>query len=417
MSFIDSKSFGVIVYMEPKEYSNNVSENIEIHIPISKESIVFGLLKYLYELGIGKNEVISITIGHEHGKENMKCHMQIFIKFKDKIRKCLKNGYFDIENKRYLCMFQKAKNAAKLQNYCKKDGDFKDYLPCETITNMLKEHGDLDILMDVDDPYEVLLNNKELKEEQIIDIFRNCKITEYRKDFICNSKKIFETYSKYLEENKENIPEFKWKFPEHMYNYIQNNFDSKDDKMLAYSKIYSWFKTYCEPENYFRRKALFLFSLAGSLGKSYFARGLVPEIKPCISPYYVYCRGTLDASEFIKKSKSAKIVILDDVNYINNDIEIWKALAVSEPTNIRTPYHNVPWFRSLPCILMSNNIKTLQYWMETDDLKSRCIFVGINFYIGPPGTDKPENHDLDSFVTEDINNKLKTKGVFYKMFS
>ena len=41
MSFIDSKSFGVIVYMEPKEYSNNVSENIEIHIPISKESIVF----------------------------------------------------------------------------------------------------------------------------------------------------------------------------------------------------------------------------------------------------------------------------------------------------------------------------------------------------------------------------------------
>ena len=52
MSFIDSKSFGVIVYMEPKEYSNNVSENIEIHIPISKESIVFGLLKYLYELGI-----------------------------------------------------------------------------------------------------------------------------------------------------------------------------------------------------------------------------------------------------------------------------------------------------------------------------------------------------------------------------
>ena len=149
-----------------------------------------------------------------------------------------------------------------------------------------------------------------------------------------------------------------------------------------------------------------MFSLSGGVGKSYFARNLVPEISICNSPYYVYCRGTLDASEFIRKDKTAKLVILDDVNYITNDIEIWKALTVSEPTNIRTPYHNTPWKHSLPCIMLSNNIKTLKFWMEAEDLKSRCVFIGIDFYIGPPGTDLEENHIVDSYLTNDINNKL-----------
>ena len=100
-------------------------------------------------------------------------------------------------------------------------------------------------------------------------------------------------------------------------------------------------------------------------------------------------------------------MILDDINYISNDIEIWKALTVSEPTNIRSPYHNIPWNHSLPCIMMSNNIKTLKFWMETEDLKSRCIFVGIDFYIGPPGTDSEENHKVDSYLTSDIYSKLQ----------
>ena len=45
--------------------------------------------------------------------------------------------------------------------------------------------------------------------------------------------------------------------------------------------------------------------------------------------------------------------------------------------------------------------------MEAEDLKSRCIFVGVDFYIGPPGTDKEENHTVDSFLTNDIHDKLE----------
>lgn len=412
---IASKSFGIVIYMDNTLYSTDTSVNAEIHFPMTKEKIAVGLFKALYDIGLGGFEVENMVIAHEHGTDNNKCHMQVYIKFSQKVRKYIKPGKFVVDNINLLYMAQKSKTPAKLRNYCRKNGDFIELFPCKAVKDILKEEGILDIFMDVDDPYDTLFHNKSLGDEQIVNIFKNCKITEYKKDFMCNSKKIIETYNKYMEENKENIPEFQWRFPKHMLDHISDNFGAADKVSLAYTKIYTWFKNYCEPEKYLRRKALFLFSLAGGVGKSYFARSLVPEISPCNSPYYVYCRGTLDASEFIKKSKYARLVILDDINYISNDIEIWKALTVSEPTNIRTPYHNIPWMKSLPCIMMSNNIKTLKYWMETEDLKSRCIFVSVDFYIGPPGTDDEENHKINSFLTDDVKNKLDD-GVFSKIF-
>ena len=413
-NIIASKSFGVVVYMDNNEYKDFTS-NKDIHFPYKKEEIVIELLQSFYDTGLGNYEIENIVAGHEHGLENNKCHLQIYIKFTEKIRKYIKPNKFTINGMNFLYMLQKTKTPAKMRNYCKKNKDYIEIFPCKKIKDILKENNKLNVLMDVDDPYDTLFNNNNLNDEQIVSVFRNCKITEFKKDFLCNSKKIIETYNKYMEENKENIPEFQWKFPKHMYDYIENNFGSTNKIMLAYSKIYSWFKEYCEPDKYLRRKALFLFSLAGGVGKSYFARSLVPEISPCNSPYYVYCRGTLDASEFIKKKKYARLIILDDINYISNDIEIWKALTVSEPTNIRTPYHNIPWMKSLPCIMMSNNIKTLKYWMETEDLKTRCIFVSIDFYIGPPGTDDEENHKINSFLTDDVKNKLNS-GIFTRLF-
>jgi len=414
-NIITAKSFGIVMHMDNEMYTNDSSKNGDIHFPVTKEKIVINLLKAFYDIGLGNYEVENIVAGHEHGEILNKCHIQMFIKFTQKVRKYIKPSYFFVDQIKILYMVQKCKTPAKLHNYCKKNQDFIELFPCKLIKDILKEKDIIEPLMDVDDPYDALFHNQNLKDDQIVNIFKNCRITEYKKDFLCNSKKIIETYNKYMEENKENIPEFKWNFPKHMLNHIENNFGNTDKKTLAYTKIYTWFKEYCEPEKYLRRKALFLFSLAGGVGKSYFARSLVPEITPCNSPYYVYCRGTLDASEFIKKSKYAKLIILDDINYISNDIEIWKALTVSEPTNIRTPYHNIPWMKSLPCIMMSNNIKTLKYWMETEDLKSRCIFVAIDFYIGPPGTDDEENHKINCFLTDDVKSKLE-EGVFWKIF-
>lgn len=404
---INAKSFGIIIYMDDSMYSDDPFLNNNIHFPITKEILIINLLKDLYDKNIAnKNNLSCLIAGHEHGDENNKCHLQIFIQFDSKIRKDIKPGKFIINNNTYLYMSQRCKNPGKLRNYCKKDNDFYEINPDKPIKELLKESGLLNELMDVDDPYDIMLNKEDLSEKQIKNIFKDCKITEYKKDFMTNSKKIYETYNNYIKEEYD-YPEFKWNFPKHMYEQISDDFNNEKLETKTYTKLYTWFKTYCEPEGYFRRKALFLFSLAGGVGKSYFARSLVPEISICNSPYYVYCRGTLDASEFIRKNKTAKIIILDDVNYIDKDIEIWKALTVSEPTNIRTPYHNFPWKNSLPCIMLSNNIKTLKYWMETEDLKSRCIFIGINFYIGPPGTDNEENHKLDMLLTCDIENKLK----------
>ena len=404
---LQSKSFGIIVYMDNFMYSDQCEKNKNIHFPITKEYFALQFLKHLYEKGIGnKNNVECIVIGHEHGTENQKCHMQIYLKFENKIRRKLAPSKLTIDNLNYLYMAQKGKKPSHLRNYCKKSGDFYELIPCKTIKEILRENALLDDLMDVDDPYDKLLNDEKLTDKQIITIFKGCPVTEYKKDFMSNCKKILESYNNYIKVEHE-YPPFEWNFPNYMYNHIQNNFGAQDKVSIVYTKLYTWFKTYCEPEGYFRRKALFLFSLAGGVGKSYFARSLVPEISICNSPYYVYCRGTLDASEFVKKDKTAKLVILDDINYISNDIEIWKALTVSEPTNIRSPYHNIPWKHSLPCIMMSNNIKTLKFWMETEDLKSRCIFIGVDFFIGPPGTDSEENHKVDCYLTNDINIKLE----------
>ena len=406
---INSKSFGIVLFMDDSVYKDDPKQNKKIHFPFQKSEILLNVLKHFYDLGIGNKSIIeNIIIAHEHAEETEKCHMHVYIEFDSKIRKQIKPGNFLINDFKFLYMAQQIKTPAKFRNYCKKGGDFYELLPNKSIKNILKENNLLDELMDVDDPYDILLKNETLTDKQISDIFKNCNVTEYKKDFLGNAKKIYDTYNSFIKIDKE-IPEFEWKFPKHIYEHIENNFGKNDKISIVYTKLYTWFKMYCEPEGYLRRKALFLFSLSGGVGKSYFARSLVPEINICNSPYYVYCRGTLDASEFIRKKDNAKFIILDDVNYIDKDIEIWKALAVSEPTNIRSPYHNFPWKKSLPCILLSNNIKTLKYWMEAEDLKTRCIFIGIDFYIGPPGTDNEENHRIDSFLTDDISEKLLLK--------
>ena len=399
----NAKSFGFVMFME-----NNSDGS---HIPLSKSDALLGLLKELYDKGVGlKGELLDYVIGHEHGDENGNCHFQIYLKFSEKVRKQIKPGSFVKNEVKLLYMSQTSKTPEKLRNYCKKDKDYIEDFPGKTLKNILKEKGILNEAMDLDDPYNYILNKKDLDSEKIIDVFKSCTITDHKKTFLCNMKSIIENYNTFIKKDNEEL-EFAWHFPEHMIYYIRENTDENDIIGIVYNKLFNWYNENCLKEGFFRRKALFLFSLKGGLGKSCFARSLVSEDNTFDSPFYIYCRGTLDAQEFIKKKETARLVILDDVNYVMKDIEIWKALTVSEPTNLRTPYYNMQWDKSLPCILMSNNVKTLKYWMETEDLKTRCVFIGINFFIGPPGTDKENYHVVDSFVTNDISKKLSNNSI------
>lgn len=410
-TYFKTKSFGVVIQMSENMYSEDIVANSSIHIPFSKEDVLNGLLKKFYDIKIGGNIIVNeIIVGHEHGNEKKKCHMQIFISFDSQIRKNIMPGEFYISDICFLYIAQHCKSPNKMREYCKKGGDFLACFPCNKLKDILKEKNIIDDKIEVDDPYDYILRRNNLSDVDIKNVFINCDIMDCKKSFMINSKQIMETYNKYVKKN-DDVMEFKWQFPKHMLEYIFADDYDNELKYKTFSVLYDWFLKYCDINCDFvkRRKALFLFSIHGGMGKSYFARGLVPEINIGNSPYYVYCRGTLDGGEFLKKSKTAKLVILDDINYISSDIEIWKALAVGEPTNIRSPYHNVPWLCSLPCIMLSNNIKTLKYWMETEDLKSRCIFVSVNFFIGPPDKDNDQYHSFDYMLSPDVESALGIK--------
>jgi hypothetical protein len=407
-NFFKTKSFGIVIQMSESMYDDSPNKNASIHIPFSKEEVLMGLFKKFYEEKIGNNVVVNeVIIGHEHGIEKAKCHMQMFISFETQIRKTIMPGQFLVNDIVFLFIAQHCKSPKKMREYCKKGGDFLACFPCMKLKDILKDNGIIDEKIDVDDPYDYMLKNNGLSEVDVKNIFASCDVTEYKKNFMSNSKQIMETYNKFVKKSDPEL-EFEWMFPVHMIDYIFDRSHESEYKYKTFYCLYDWFSKYCNiaSSSVKRRKALFLFSIKGGMGKSFFARGLVPEVSIGNSPYYVYCRGTLDAAEFLKKSKTAKLVILDDINYINSDIEIWKALAVGEPTNIRSPYHNIPWSNSLPCILLSNNLKTFKYWMETEDLKSRCIFVSIDFFLGPPETDNNDYHSFDCMLSRDVEDAL-----------
>ena len=102
--------------------------------------------------------------------------------------------------------------------------------------------------------------------------------------------------------------------------------------------------------------------------------------------YYIYCRNSLDASEFKRKASTAKLIILDDVRFIGNDVEMWKALISGEELNINTKYHNYFWKGGLPCIVMTNDLSTTAFWTSSPMFNTQCCFVNIRDYMGPPGT-------------------------------
>jgi len=401
----NSKSLGIVIYAEPFFYSDVTEENKNLHIQYDKKVLLLNLLKSLYTILGGDKILEESVIGHEHGDKLNKCHMQIFLKFEQKIRNHIKPNHFIINDTKLLYMTQHCKSPLKLKQYCKKEKDYIEYNPYKNLRSIMLEEKLIGEFEDVIDPFDILFKNRNLENNEIIKIFQNTNSTEYKRDGIIHINKIISNYNNFIK-NKTSDLKFEWKFPPHIINYLTlPNYGKKHE---IYKHLYSWFKIYCEPnsDTIKRRKALFIASVKGGLGKSSFARGLVPEEKIGISPFYIYCRGTLDASEFIAKEKTAKLIILDDINYTGNDIEIWKALTVSEPTNIRSPYHNYKWEKSLPCILLTNNMKTFHYWITNPELKTRCIFVSINFYMGPPGTEIPENEECTISLTDDVKNKL-----------
>ena len=115
---LNTKSFGIVIYMDDSIYKEDPDLNNGIHFPVTKEIVFYNLLKAFYDLGIGnKNNISYAIIAHEHGDKNRKCHMQMAITFNNKIQNKIKPGKFIIDDITYLYMAQNAKTPAKLRNF------------------------------------------------------------------------------------------------------------------------------------------------------------------------------------------------------------------------------------------------------------------------------------------------------------
>lgn len=379
----DTKTLGIVIYGEPCEYEKTE----EFHIPVTKEKICYILTDKIKKEFL--NEVESIIVAHEHGEDKKKCHYQCCIRLAKRLNRNLTPFKFDFEEKTYLGMYQKARNPDALWNYCKKEGDF-------FIEEPLEQKGNV---------WEQLVGKRTFEKKEIINLLAK----EDPKTLLMWGDKINNNYEALVKE--EELPPFSWCFPEHLLNMINEEVEIGSDAMYDQDKIkamYCWFNNFCLPENLLRRQALFLVSLTRGVGKSEFAKRLVPH-----PSYYIYCRGSLDAAEFKLKESTAKLIILDDISYIGNEREMWKALIAGETVNINTKYHNFKWKGGLPCIVLTNEMSTVEFWSGSDHFKTQCCFINLNSYIGPPGTrplflNRVETH-FDPLFEEMIEDYRKKK--------
>lgn len=356
---VDGRAFGFVVYMEPIEYKETCDENLAIHIKNSKVEFHTFITEY-FKTTLN-NEPVSIVIGHEHGDTKSKCHFQCFVKFEKRIHRAMKPTTLIVNDERLLVMYQNAKRPDALRQYCRKGGDFYEW-PVDT-------HVSKDV-------WGEIARDRCASATDVVEKLA----TSDPKSLLLYGDRIIKNYTTLV--HTEDIPEFEWCFPSHMDALIANTATDPGMKFKI-EKLRSWFDTDCVPSRD-RRRALFLISEERGVGKTYFAKNLVNH-----SAYYIYCRGSLDAGEFARKEKTAKLIILDDVSYVGTDKEMWKALVSGEGCQINTKFYNYSWRGGVPCIVLTNEISVASYWLGSEMFRTQCLFINIDFYMGVDGT-RPE---------------------------
>lgn len=390
-----SKSIGVVMYLESKEYSENKEENMNIHIPESASpSFLAKVLKFIFEK-IYEIDIIELIMGHEHGDKNNKCHLQIIIIFEKLFRKIMKPGALKIKYDgkiiKLLFMQQKTKNVYALKNYCKKERD----------ATIIKNNEIHKFNLEEENPFDYIKNNynKITIEES------RSKILEYDAElYFKNSNNIENALKKIIVEEPP-VP-FQWMpIPEYLKKYILA------DGSNFYDTFNKWFQMYCiNGENLERKKALCLYSKNRSMGKSYFVRHLVSH-----ENYILEFNNTLCWKKNINKG-IYKLLLLDDMNIINNNNKaMWKSLVASEPTTLRGAWMNEEYKERLPCIITTNDIEMVKIFRDDKLFNTQVFIIEINKYMGAPGTQREDlmkNEFIISYETADELNKLNTKKAY-----
>lgn len=369
-----TKSLGIVIYADTDFYDDNKDSNLTHHLPNRTQVILYIQQMFLKRFKI---EVKQIVCGHEHGKENGKCHFQIIVELQNNLLTFVKPSSFTLNGFKYLFMAQTARNNHALKNYCKKDGDFEYLFSDKVMKKVYKLDKEGNPTTNVD-ACLTLISNPQLTKEEKIDLMKT-----YAPHQVVNN---FRNIEYFIEKNTvEDIPILQWNFPEHLKG--------------KYPLIEDWFFKYCvNHEEDKRCKALLLYSSKRALGKTRFAQSLVNH-----ENYFVIFRNNFNNENL--KDKNPKLLILDDMNFFtNNNKESWKALIAGEQCSIRDAYCNLQWNYRVPCIITTNNLIMINQIRHSDEFKTQIIIQEIDTYIGPPGT---EPNDLFSIQEELSQNTLE----------
>ena len=381
----NTKSIGMVMYMPTDEYSDKEEENENKHIEdCEAPSILAKILKKIFEQ-LYKMEIVELIMGHEHGEKNRKCHLQIIIIFEKVFRKIITPGVLRIqyEGKKIdlLYMQQKAKNPNALKNYCKKERD---------ATIVKGEEMEKFEFGESMDPYEYIIQNR---EKLTLDEGRELLFKKPADYFKCSSN--MELALKNIIIEKPPVP-FKWMpVPEYLKEYYLSG------GFTFYDVFNNWYNMYCVNGEFLdRKKALCLFSSKRSLGKSYFVRHLVSH-----QDYILEFNNTFCQKKNLNKGVH-KLLLLDDMRFNVNDIEMWKSLVASEPTTLRAAWLNEPLTERLPCIITTNDFNIIKIFHGNERFATQVVIIEIEKYMGEPGTEREDLKKYEFYLSQHTTLKL-----------
>lgn len=136
-----------------------------------------------------------------------------------------------------------------------------------------------------------------------------------------------------------------------------NNEAIPDKTPLGYKKV--------------RRKALLICSAARGIGKTYWAENKVFSNHDEIMIF----RQRLCAFE----KKDYKLLILDDIDKedILNNLETYKQLITGQRCQIYTKYCNQRWEYNIPCIMLSNDLEIMLWFLNNSAFKNQAYIVRL----------------------------------------
>lgn len=393
-----AKAFGVVIYMEPNQYLENIEENKNIHFPFlgsednSDKAVYIAILHAIFTFFHPSMEIKDIIIGHEHGTKLKKCHLQCVVILDKETRNYIYPLVIDLEwkneqttfKKRLLMMNAAAKDLSgkNLIRYCRKEGDWFS-LTNQLVPIVYKKNKDGEITDEID----VWATLSKCRANCVpIEIVKEFCASKMKRDFWLYKKNLWTTIE---DEFGPKTEPFRW---------VPNERIFSNPK---FKPIKDWFYTYCDNQNApVRKVALLIYSKRG-MGKTEFVKSLVND--PSYIQTFTSCFQEPDCVD-------PKLIVLDDFLPIRSDSaysnwQTFKKAISSELDTIRDCQINrkiSKKYFGLPCIVLTNSELFVKQLLNQPEFFSQIVFFYLDEYLGPPGTFR---EDLTSIKIGNIDNE------------